>query len=39
MDIEETGVEFWTGLVLIRLGPVGWVQWVGVMNIVMNPVK
>ena len=24
MDIEETGVEFWTGLVLLRLGPVDW---------------
>jgi len=23
MDIEETGVEFWTDLVLIRIGPVG----------------
>ena len=24
MDIEETGVEFWTGLVFIRIGPMGW---------------
>jgi len=24
MDTEETGVEFWTALVLITIGPVDW---------------